>query len=295
VTPRSDSHAPTDPTQETASKTDTEAEAGAKAGVGAVAAFGAQIAAPLRASFLPSLDRWPDDVRVWRLNRADDLAWLAMRETLTPTEQARAARFLRPADQARFIATRATLRALLAIECDVPPSTLRFHMGAHGRPSLASDPTLSFNVSHSGTYALIVISAKRTVGIDVESVDAGLDWQSLARRVCTRDEWDAIARLPAARQTRQFFRCWTAKEALLKALGMGIGDALQSVSVDLTRETHAGEQQPTLHSDKARAASLLRFHWIDDIATAAPAGARAADTVDYCACVAFSTAFTDIL
>lgn len=282
-------------------------------------------AAPMPARMLASRSRWPDDVRVWRIEHADDATWLAQRNALTPSEQARAARFLRPADQARFIAARATLRRLLATECDVSPSVLRFEIGPYGRPSLADFPRCSFNVSHAGTYALIAISTMRTVGIDVECIDTLLDWRALARRVCTQDESAAIARLPVARQTPQFFRCWTAKEALLKALGIGIGEALQSLGVDLTVEANPhmalAEQRPILHGNTPAVANAaaLRFVWIDDLASdcssddgGAPMTSRMDDTapdtdpresdadlpvvdrVGYSACVAYSADSNDI-
>ncbi|HXZ09401.1 MAG TPA: 4'-phosphopantetheinyl transferase superfamily protein [Paraburkholderia sp.] len=211
---------------------------------------------PIRA-----IGRWPDDVSVWSVSvPSDPDTLLPMARSLDEAEQERASRFRQPADRGRFISARHALRVLLGGRVGEAPQALRFGYGRYGKPTLDGYPDLSFNVSHTGDYALIAMSAERIVGIDIERMDPAFDWQSLADLVCTGDEQHAIARLPSGQQAQSFFRCWTAKEALLKALGLGITEGLRAISVD---PSGTGVQTPLVQRGAVAAdAATLRFHWL---------------------------------
>jgi 4'-phosphopantetheinyl transferase len=204
--------------------------------------------------------QWPSDVHLWKVAIPDgDAASLLEQEILDASERERAARYLRHSDRARFVVTRATLRWLLADRVGTSPSALCFASGPYGRPWLADYPDLSFNVSHSGDYALVVISEKRAVGVDIERIEEKTDWRSLAKVVCTEDEFVAIEQMAPVLQVPGFFRCWTAKEALLKATGLGIAENLRGLSVDLAAED---VQQPSIRSERVAALNALRFRWL---------------------------------
>jgi 4'-phosphopantetheinyl transferase len=187
----------------------------------------------------------------------------AIYQNLDDVERARAHRYVRSEDQVRFAATRSALRELLGAHINVIPGKLVFAATARGRPELPDYPSLSFNVSHSGDAALIAISDQRVVGVDVESLDSLSDWRELAALVCTEEERCEVQAAPESRQHELFMRCWVAKEALLKALGVGIGEGLLGLRVDPTRE---GVQQPIV-KEGARLADAcgLHFHWLSDI------------------------------
>ncbi|WP_246795450.1 4'-phosphopantetheinyl transferase family protein [Burkholderia perseverans] len=161
---------------------------------------------------------------------------------LDAAERARAARFLRAEDAIRHAATRAALRQLLGFALQLPAASLRFVTGEAGRPELAPDDAmaadadagvaqLDFNVSHSGDHALIAWSAATRVGVDIEAARSSLDWASLGPSVfAPADEAAVHGHAPQARRDA-FFRVWTAKEALLKVLGVGITGGLTAFSV----------------------------------------------------------------
>ncbi|SAL23371.1 4'-phosphopantetheinyl transferase [Caballeronia peredens] len=166
----------------------------------------------------------PADVRVWLvaidLDAPPDAAANA---ALHASERARAARFLRHEDAARFCVVRAALRYVLAAETGEDPAQLEFDAGANGRPALAHPDAPDFNVSHSGAYGLIAMSRERRVGVDIEAARATFDWRELAASVLAERDRHEIDAMPEDAHSAAFFDCWTAKEAVLKAHGAGIG------------------------------------------------------------------------
>ena len=98
------------------------------------------------------------------------------------------------------------LRALLARYADRDPRALDFVFGPHGKPSLHEGTTsvtdLRFNLSHSGRFALVAVTAGRDVGVDIE---------------CANE-----------RHTVEFLRAWTAREATVKCGGTGLAGAVGS-------------------------------------------------------------------
>ena len=212
---------------------------------------------------LQATGRWPADVQVWRV--AIPLAGGPVDETvLDRLERERASRYRHPGDRMRYAITRATLRELLGQRLGAAPESLRFVASRYGRPELAcSTGSLSFNVSHSGDHALIAMSDARTVGIDVEHVDTALDWQELVDLVCTEDERRALREQSVWLQRQSFFRYWTAKEALLKALGLGITEGLRALMVDPAGD---GVRHPVVERQGVFArAGDLQYHWLADI------------------------------
>lgn len=179
----------------------------------------------------------PDAVHVWRIALAISDAELATRSgVLTADELARAARFHFERDRRRWIATRGTVRSLLAGYAGVAPTLVRFGLGPHGKPSLEiPDGTgLEFNVSHSGELALCAVSRGRAVGVDVEAIRPEFATLSMARRFFAPAETAALAALPQREQTEAFFACWSRKEAYMKARGTGIALGLDRFEVSLT-------------------------------------------------------------
>jgi 4'-phosphopantetheinyl transferase len=208
--------------------------------------------------------RWPDDVDVWRVDVAVEVPELAtMTAALDVAEQQRVWRYRRHIDRARYVSTRYVLRCLLSRRLGARPQDLRLAVGAHGKPYLPDDPSLSFNVSHSGLCALITISYGRRVGIDLEYVDDTFDWTTVVSVVCSTAERQALANTASAERQRAFFRLWTAKEALLKGFGAGITDDLQRIAVNLPES--GDEQSRAPHVSRSAADCPWTYQWIGEL------------------------------
>lgn len=191
------------------------------------------------ARFAPTLTRVHADaggaLEVWRasLDLSPSSAG-ALAALLAPDERDRAQRLRSPVDHDRFVAGRALMRLLVARRCGRPPAELRLVTGPHGKPRLAGDPpALAFNLTRSGGVALVAISSAGEVGIDVELDGVIPEALEIARRRFTAAEAAAIAQAEDPERSQTFLRCWTRKEAVVKAVGEGLGAPLDSFAVSV--------------------------------------------------------------
>ncbi len=122
-----------------------------------------------------------DVVHLWHVNLdCDSTETERLQQHLSQDERARAARFRFAQDAAHFIAGRGLLRDVLAHYVNAPAAELRLAYGAWGKPSLAEQPAVCFNLAHSGGRALIAVAHQREVGVDIERVRTDLDTAALA-------------------------------------------------------------------------------------------------------------------
>ena len=178
-----------------------------------------------------------DELHVWSASLAIDSGLEHRLERwLSADEQARADRFHFPRDRARFIACRGRLREMLSAYAGVPPEEIAFHYGSHGKPFLAApagQAPIYFNVSHAGDLAVLAFRRRGEVGVDVERLRTVHEAESIARRYFTDRESATLQELSADQRMEAFFRAWTRKEALLKAIGVGLSFSLNEVEVTL--------------------------------------------------------------
>jgi len=178
----------------------------------------------------------PGAVHLWRIDAdLEDRPLQICRQLLSPQEQQRADRLRFAVHQRRFIASRGALRRILGQYLNCPPDQLAFDYGDQGKPVLVpgiNPLDLQFNLSHSEALTLVAIAPQHPVGVDLECRRSMNNLSALTRRFFSPAEFDAIQGCPAAEQELLFFRYWTAKEALLKAMGQGLSQ-LQTVEVEL--------------------------------------------------------------
>lgn len=123
------------------------------------------------------------------------------------------------------------LREILGGYLGLEPDELHFVIGEQGKPYLSGNRRLQFNLSHSGTLFILAVAADRQVGIDVEQLLDDTLFPDMARLAFSPREQEQLFTLPDHKQRSAFYRCWTRKEAYMKACGMGF--ALQSNSFDI--------------------------------------------------------------
>ena len=176
-----------------------------------------------------SLSLQPGEVHVWRfeLDQPVEPFW----SLLQPDEIDRANRFHFEKDRKHFSVARGFLRVLLGRYLQRDPNVFEFSYGANGKPALAG--SLRFNMSHSHGIALYAFTEGREIGVDVEHIRADFTSDDIARRFFSPFEVESLSGLPDDERVAGFFRCWTRKEAYIKATGRGLSQALDSFDVTL--------------------------------------------------------------
>ncbi|MGH6949611.1 MAG: 4'-phosphopantetheinyl transferase family protein [Vitreimonas sp.] len=159
---------------------------------------------------------------------------------LSKTEWARARRFVDARHRQRFVASRIGLRGILGAHTGHEPSPLAFAENEFGKPHLVGFPSLNFSLSHSDDQAVLAIREGAAIGIDIERVRA-LEHDEIAARYFCASEAAWIDARPSEEERRTaFFQTWTLKEAVVKALGMGMSMPLSEFEVS------AGDTPPRL-------------------------------------------------
>lgn len=186
----------------------------------------------------PARDLAP--IHAWLCDVDDDHQLAGVDESaLSSSEQERACRLLDPEKGRRFRRGRAIVRHVLGRLLGVSPREVDFTLNTHGKPSVVLPracgshpaPPLHVNWSHSENLLLLAATVSGELGVDVEVMDPAVDALAVAQSHFTRTETDALRALTGAERTTAFYRCWTMKEAVLKALGTGLLLALDRVSV----------------------------------------------------------------
>jgi 4'-phosphopantetheinyl transferase len=139
---------------------------------------------------------------------------------LAAPELSRANRYRFADDRRRSIVARAAMRSLAGRYIDTDPGTLILIEEEHGKPALLNGE-IEFNASHSGDLVALAFAKGTPVGIDVERHRTMRDSLALARRYFSAEELAIVA--AANDVDAAFFSIWTAKEAIVKATGEGIG------------------------------------------------------------------------
>jgi 4'-phosphopantetheinyl transferase len=175
-------------------------------------------------------------VRCWRIPIAAVAGPIGpqLQALLDPDERDRLERFRQLDDRRRFLAGHAGLRILLGAALGAHPQALRFTRGSHGKPALArrgDERTIEFNVAHSGRVALVALADDTPLGVDVEEIRPLPDRDAIATQFFHRSEAAALAALSDAEKDLAFFRTWTRKEAVTKALGRGLSLDLNAFCV----------------------------------------------------------------
>lgn len=182
------------------------------------------------------LDLPEDTVDLWRLCLEQPPEVVERFSLLLNTEEkARAARFRFDRDQTCYILTRGVLRHLLGGYLQLPADELSFEVGEHGKPAL-SGAKLEFNVSHSGSYSLLGFCRGRRVGVDVEEIRPRKSVDLVAEHHFADGELAGVLEAEGDERLTRFYRCWTRKEAYMKATGMGLAVGLKSFEVSVGEE-----------------------------------------------------------
>jgi len=190
----------------------------------------------LHASFQPAavggFSLGPRELHVWAVPLHGDPEPYG--SLLSKAEVQRLERFRFADHRRRYQIGHGALRSILGGYLGKDPRDFEFVQGPRGKPYLAEAGPF-FNLSHSGKLALIGISAVE-VGLDCEKVRHLESLTEIARKHFSEPEFAELDALQGSARELAFYRCWTRKEAYIKALGEGLSMPLDSFDVSLCEQ-----------------------------------------------------------
>jgi 4'-phosphopantetheinyl transferase len=231
-----------------------------------------------------------NELHVWRasLDLSTELLH-RVESTLNANEKERAKRFLIPQAREHFLAARGILRDLLGMYLEIDPAKVELRYGPQGKPSLSAvhNSEICFSVSHSQGMGLFVFARGNEVGVDMEESKPNFKGMEIASHFFSGEEIAGLAKLSPTQVNEAFFRCWTRKEAYVKARGQGLSIPLRSFTVSSsTKEQSLRDEKGTVWScyalEPAQGFSgavvaagenwnLRYYDWSGEVETAAPA------------------------
>jgi 4'-phosphopantetheinyl transferase len=165
-----------------------------------------------------------DTIQVWHGDLdGKDVDYQRYWRTLDEFEQAHAERITNDLLHKRYVETHGRLRRILAQTLNESPEKIRIGKGEHGKPYLADNPELAFNLSHSGRNMVVAVAWHCRLGIDIEQCRPRTTMAGLVDKCFAEEEIAYWQTLPEDRKMPEFYCFWTRKEAFVKATGRGIG------------------------------------------------------------------------
>lgn len=177
-------------------------------------------------------------IRIVRLQTdVDDRVLARCQRDLPPAERIAVPQGRRGNAARHRLVARAVLRRLLGRQLGLRAIDVPLRRQPAGKPELAVQghglAPLHFSLSYAGGQALLAL-ADAPVGVDIET-HVPDDVRQLALQVCSGQE---LARLDdCADDAHAFLDIWSAKEAALKMIGVGLRHDPRGLTVPAARQT----------------------------------------------------------
>ncbi len=191
----------------------------------------------LRTKYLPSLTGTKDEIHIWYAMLDDSIEQFEYySQLLTAEEKNKAAGFRFKQSRIHFVLRRGILRTILGLYLAKKPNLVELRNRKNGKPELVPSRgtnSIQFSLSHSNGVALYGFTRECDIGVDIEYVRQIDDMELLSQSFFSQSENSTLQALPVEERKRAFFKCWTRKEAFIKATGEGLSYPLNSFEVSL--------------------------------------------------------------
>jgi 4'-phosphopantetheinyl transferase len=114
------------------------------------------------------------------------------------------------------------------------PASVTLTRTPTGKPELEQS-RLCVSLTHSSEVALVAVALDSEVGVDVELLREGTETWSLVSHALTVGEQTRLQALPVSLRGEAFLSTWARKEALLKAVGVGLAVDPRLIELDGSR------------------------------------------------------------
>jgi 4'-phosphopantetheinyl transferase len=193
-----------------------------------------------------------NNVHIWSFKiPAEEEKFKYYSTLLSEDEIERAQRFHFQKDRNEYVCCRGFLRETLGSYLGISPDEIIFDYGQNGKPELVNSSVagkIKFNLSHSKEYAVLALTHTDEIGVDIELIKNIPEMFDIAQELYTENENDLLKN--ASDESKNiFFRFWTRKEAIIKAVGKGLSAPLKmidvssdnSIVIDRSFENHSKE------------------------------------------------------
>lgn len=163
-----------------------------------------------------------NQVHLWCIDYRTDTELIERcKNNLSDQEIERSQYFKFEEARSNYLISQGTLKFLLGKYLDKDPQDVVMARRSKGKPYIAEDESLFFNISNSGSRCVYAFTRIGEVGIDLEELRTLNDLDDMIEKNYTATEQRYINQVPEERAKR-FFQLWTVKESYNKAIGEGM-------------------------------------------------------------------------
>lgn len=201
------------------------------------------------------------EIHIWKIQwRGLETFWEWNKPLLEKEECQKAEHYRFYEDKMRYLAGKIVVRMLLKEYSGVAKVVLGKEK--YGKPywkAPLGHRKITFNLSHSGEWVLAIFARQQAVGIDVQKVEGIPEYMEITQKFFSAEE---AVEIREAGNPERFYQYWAAKEAYLKALGIGLNKGMDFFSVRRNRIIENGKAKsgwrlyPILIKDYAACAAV---------------------------------------
>lgn len=170
-----------------------------------------------------------EEIHIWCIRWGEIIDFLKEKAYIMDCqEKEKAAQYRFYEDRMRYMAGKICTRILLMRYLNENSIVFLTHeLGKTYHKKVFGKQSINFNISHSGEIVLLVFAFEMKVGIDVQKINEYLEYKEMANNFFSPVEAQDVN----CGNIKLFFQYWSAKEAYLKALGIGLGNGMDFFSV----------------------------------------------------------------
>lgn len=172
------------------------------------------------------------EIQIWKLDLSNIYNWNPYLRLLTDEEVNKGNSFKFEINRNQFLAGKVCSKLLISNILKLPPKSIIFKKTPNDKPYLSGLP-IHFNISHSKNYVIIGITKLATLGVDVEFINRDFEITKLSRRFFSQEEAKQVNDSLNTDPYMSFYKCWTKKEAFIKAHGDGLNIPLTNFQVNI--------------------------------------------------------------
>lgn len=140
-------------------------------------------------------------------------------------------KYLKREDALRSLISELLSRAITCQSLGIHNNMISINKTQYGKPYIKGYTDFHYNVSHSGEWVVCAVH-NNEIGIDIEQ-HKPIDL-SIAKRFFCEEEYKELVILQNQSRINHFYKLWTLKESLFKAIGKGLSIPLNSCRFMIT-------------------------------------------------------------